>query len=138
MSGRLRATIAACRAEGAVPELTIDPRFVTNGSRTEHVDELLAELERTFSTRATGVWLGALGAAGVPCGPINDVGQVLADPQVLARTMVVDIDDPHLGPLRLAGNPIKMSGFPDPPTRGPVPALDGHRPALLAELGLDG
>jgi CoA:oxalate CoA-transferase len=64
-----------------------------------------------------------LEAAEIPCGPINDVEQVLADPQVQARNMVVGIDDDRLPGFSIAGNPIKLSAFPDPTTRGPVPDL---------------
>jgi CoA:oxalate CoA-transferase len=71
----------------------------------------------------------------VPCGPINTVADVVVDPQVTARRMIVEVDDPN-GPMRVAGNPVKLSGYDDPPTRGPVPDLDAHRAALLAELGL--
>ncbi len=130
---------AMCAVVGR-PELATDARFVTNDARSAHVDVLQIELEAAFVTRSTDEWLAALAGAGVPCGPINDVARVLADPQVLARTMVVDIaGEDGSGPgarLRLAGNPIKISGFPDPAIRGPVPVLDAHRAVLLAELGL--
>ncbi len=74
------------------------------------------------------------GKAGIPCGPINDVGQVLSDPQVLARNMVVSIDDPAMAGLRLAGNPIKLSGHADPATRAAAPALDADRERLLDDF----
>ena len=61
----------------------------------------------------------------------HDVAQVLADPQVRARNMVVQVQDPDTGPLSMAGNPIKMSAFGDPATRGAVPDLDGDREAVL-------
>ena len=60
---------------------------------------------------------------------------VLATPKLLrARNMIVAIDDPAAGPLKLAGNPIKLSDFPDPPSRPPAPALDADRAAILSEL----
>ena len=77
-------------------------------------------------------------AAGIPCGPLNDVAAVLADPQVRARNMVVSCEDPDAGPFSLAGNPVKLSGHADPATRPPAPRLDEHRAAILAELGLPG
>jgi CoA:oxalate CoA-transferase len=116
------------------PELAVDPRFRTNDERTRNVADLAGELEPAFATRATAEWLAALEADGVPCGPLNDVAQVLADPQVRARNMVVTVDDPDAGPFSLAGNPVKLSGVEDPPTRDPAPRLDEHRAALLAEL----
>jgi CoA:oxalate CoA-transferase len=81
-------------------------------------------------------WLERLEAAGIPCGPINDVAAVLGDPQVEARNMIVTSEDPKAGTLTLAGNPVKLSGVEDPPTRPAAPALDADRQALLDELGL--
>ena len=72
--------------------------------------------------------------AGIPCGPINDVAQVLADPHVRARNMVVTSDDPHMGRLEMAGNPIKLSGVEDPSTRPPAPELDADRASILKDL----
>ena len=68
-------------------------------------------------------WLARLEAADIPCGPINDIAQVLADPQVRARNMVVTVDDDRLDGFAVAGNPIKLSAFPDATQRGPVPDL---------------
>ena len=73
----------------------------------------------------------------MPCGPINDVAQALADPQIQARNMVVSVDDPDVGVLRMAGNPIKLSDADDPRTRRPAPALDADRQRILGELGLN-
>ena len=81
-------------------------------------------------------WLDRLETAGVPAGPLNDVAAALDDPQVAARTMVVEADDPAVGPLKMAGNPIKIAGFADPATRPPAPDLDADRAAILKELGL--
>ena len=65
---------------------------------------------------------------------VSDVGQVLSDPQVLARNMVVSVDDPAMAGLRLAGNPIKLSGHADPATRAAAPALDADRERLLDDF----
>jgi len=117
---------------GAVerPELAADPRFASNDERTANVEDLAATLEETLAAEPVAVWLERLGRAGVPCGPLNDVAQVLEDPQVRARNMVV-----RSGDLDLAGNPIKLSDTEDPATRVPAPALDADRTALLAEFG---
>jgi CoA:oxalate CoA-transferase len=122
-----------CAAVGR-EELAADPRFRTNDERTRHVDALAAELERAFAERPAAEWLARLEAAGIPSGPMNDVAAVLADPQVRARNMVVTADDPAAGRVALAGNPVKLSGVEDPPTRPPAPRLDEHRAAILAEL----
>ena len=118
------------------PELADNPLFRTNALRTEHVHALHDELERALAARTSGEWLDALGAAGIPCGPLNDVAAVVDDPHVQARHMLVDIDDSRVQPLRAAGNPIKWSAFADLEMRPPAPDLDEHRAALLEELGL--
>ena len=116
------------------PALASDERFRSNALRTEHNAELKQQLEAALSKRTTAEWLALLEADSIPCGPIQNVAQVLADPQIAARNMVVTADDPEIGPLRMAGNPIKLSAFPDPTTRTPAPALDADRARLLREL----
>ncbi|KAA0236496.1 MAG: Acetyl-CoA:oxalate CoA-transferase [Acidimicrobiales bacterium] len=106
------------------PDLPSNSMFSDNASRTEHETELRAELERSLRTRDVAHWLGILQEAGIPCSPIHDVADVLAHPQVLARNMVVTIDGDDAEGLRVAGNPVKLSAFPDPMTRGPVPRLE--------------
>lgn len=118
------------------PALATDERFATNDARTQNHDALKPALERLLSARPVAAWLEILDAAGVPCGPINNVAQALGDPQIAARNMVVTSDDHVAGPLKMAGNPIKLSGFADPATRGATPELDGDRAAILKELGL--
>jgi CoA:oxalate CoA-transferase len=122
-----------CRALDR-PDLSQRPEFASNDLRTQNEALLRTELEATLAARDNAEWLSRLESASVPCSPINDVAQVLADPQVRARNMVVHIDDPAAGSLDIAGNPIKLSGFPDPHSRGPAPELDAQRDALLAEL----
>lgn len=124
-----------CAVLGA-PDLPTDPRFATNRDRAANVGVLHAALEDRLAARTTADWLVALEAAGIPCGPVNDVAAVLADPHVRARNMVLPVDDPDLPMLRLAGNPIKLSDYPEPTVRPRAPALDADRAALLAELGL--
>ncbi len=117
------------------PALAKDPRFLSNALRTDHNAELKIELEAALRTRPTADWLAALEIESIPCGPIQNVAQVLADPQIAVRNMIVTADDPDIGPLRMAGNPIKLPAFPDPTTRTPAPALDADRARLLAEFG---
>jgi CoA:oxalate CoA-transferase len=116
------------------PELAQDLRYVTNAKRSDHVDDLTADLESLLMEKPIAHWLDVLGKAGIPCGPINNVGQVLADPQVLARNMVVALDDPAMTGLRLAGNPVKLSGYDDPATRGAAPSLDADRRRILEDF----
>jgi len=122
-----------CAALGR-PDLARDARFLTNDLRAEHVDALSAALEAILRARGSAEWLKLLEDAGVPCGPINDIAAIANDPQIRARNMIVAIDDPEAGPLKLAGNPIKLSAFPDPPSRPAAPALDGDRAAILKDL----
>lgn len=117
-------------------DLLDDARFANNELRTQHEDALKTELERTLRESGCEKWLEVLERAGVPCGPIQDVGQVFEDPQIRARNMLVPLDEPGLDGFEVAGNPIKLSGAADPPRRPAAPALDGDRESLLAELGL--
>ncbi|QQS13209.1 MAG: CoA transferase [Rhodospirillales bacterium] len=116
------------------PALAADERFRTNDLRTRNQPALKDELERRLRTKPGRAWLEILDAKGVPCGPLNNVEQALNDVQVRHRNMVVSVDDKDVGQFHMAGNPIKLSAFVDPPTRGPVPDLDGDRAAILAWL----
>jgi CoA:oxalate CoA-transferase len=116
-------------------DLAADPRFATNALRCSNVDALHSELERALFARPTAEWLVALEGAGIPCGPLNDVEAVVNDAHVLARHMVVGIDDPAVQPLRVAGNPIKLSAYPDLTHRAPAPELDADRDRLIREIG---
>jgi len=108
--------------------------FADNQSRTRHFPRLHEDISRVLAQRPAREWLAELEAAGIPCGPLQDVAEVLRDPQVLARNMVVETPDPELGSLKLSGNPIKLSRFPDPTTRAEAPALDQDGPALRREF----
>jgi CoA:oxalate CoA-transferase len=125
-----------CRALGC-EDLLADARFASNDLRTRNHGPLAARLEAALAGASTSAWLSRLLAAGIPCGPLQDVPQVLADPQVAARNMIVSAELPGSGRLAMAGNPIKLSGVADPAQRPPAPALDADRAAILAELGGD-
>lgn len=117
-------------------DLISDERFVSNPKRVQHVDELAAEMETALLRKSSKDWLHLLEDAGVPCGPLNNVAQVMADPQVLSRNMIVTVTDPDIGDIRMQGNPIKLSDHEDPKTRARAPDLDGDRAAILKMLGL--
>jgi CoA:oxalate CoA-transferase len=121
-----------CRAVER-PELAQEPDFASNELRTRHVEALAQRLEQALAAHGSARWLETLQAAGIPCGPVNDIAQVIADPQVAARNMLIGIEGMA---LRVAGNPIKLSGFPDPALRAAAPGLDADRAQILAELGL--
>ena len=116
------------------PDLATDTRYATNALRTQHWEPLSAEINAALKSRAAEEWLELLGAAGVPCGPINTIDKVLADAQVRSRNMVVTADDPETGRLVMAGNPIKLSAFADPDKRKAAPKLDADRAAILAQI----
>ncbi len=112
--------------------LADDPRFATNPARCDNTRLLKRLIEAVTLEHSKAHWIAELEGAGVPTGPIQNVAEVLQDPQILARNMVVDVLD-HAGKPAFvaAGNPIKISGLTDPKTRAPAPDLDGDRQAVL-------
>ena len=127
--GKLCATLAR-------PDIAAHPDYASNDLRNRHQPALKREIERTLKEKPAAHWLALFEQAGIPSGPINNIAQTLAHPQVAARNMLVSVEDPVAGTLKLSGNPLKFTAFPDPPTRPPAPALDGDRAVLLKELGL--
>lgn len=115
------------------PDWEHDPRFATNRDRLAHRDELMSAIEDAFARRPTSEWLDRLHAAGVPAAPIQSVDQVLADPQVNHRAMVVELPHPRHGELRTLGTPIKVDGRMDF-TPSPPPRLGEHTESVLKDL----
>ncbi len=111
-----------------------DPAFADNASRVKHREALAAQIESITVRQPRAHWLSLFEANDIPCGPINDYAQVFADPQVLAREMVVETDHPTLGHLRTLGSPIKMSGTPPNVTRR-GPQLGEQTDEILGEAG---
>ena len=125
-----------CTVAG-VPHLAEDSRFRRNADRVRNRDVLIAELEAILRTKPLAFWVERIDAAGVPCGPINDIGQALADPQVAARGMRIDLAHVLAGRVPMVANPIKMSVTP--PGYGlPPPLLGEHTACVLHEYaGVD-
>jgi CoA:oxalate CoA-transferase len=123
-----------CDALGR-PDWASDPNHKTNALRLKHYKHLWQEIESVLKKNTTEHWLGVLGKAGIPCGPINNVQQAISHPQVAARNMLVSVPDGSGGTLKLAGNPLKMSAFEDPATRRAAPDLDADRAAILSYVG---
>lgn len=115
-------------------DLKDDPRYASNALRNEHQAALEKGIEAVLAARTTADWLELLDPAGIPASGINDIATVVAHPQVGPRNMVVDVDDPTAGRLRIAGNPIKISGFADPTSRPSAPDVDQDRDRILQEL----
>jgi CoA:oxalate CoA-transferase len=116
------------------PEIAADPRFSLNAQRSDHVLALKDTLEAILGDQPTEHWLALLGKAGIPCAPINDVAHACADPQVVARNMVVPLMDEALPGIKLAGLPIKMSAYDDATSRPAAPDLDADRARILADF----
>jgi crotonobetainyl-CoA:carnitine CoA-transferase CaiB-like acyl-CoA transferase len=113
------------------PELARDPRFSTFAARLARKAELLPLLEARFRTRPTTEWLERLRGR-VPCAPVNDVRQALADPQVLARDMIVEVEHPDFGTLREVRSPVRTGGEVRRPAR--APRLGEHTEQILREI----
>jgi crotonobetainyl-CoA:carnitine CoA-transferase CaiB-like acyl-CoA transferase len=110
------------------------PDFADNASRVRNRDALGARIELVTSQHPRSHWLAAFEARDIPSGPINTYAEVFADPQVVARDMVVDLDHPTLGPIRALGSPIKLSATP-PDVRRRAPHLGEHTAEVLREAG---
>jgi CoA:oxalate CoA-transferase len=116
-------------------DLATDPNYNSLFARFANHVALKAEIEKALAARPAAAWVKALQQAGVPCAPVQDMAAVVVDPQLAARGMFVEVDDPEMGRLRMSGNAIKISGYADAPTRPPAPNLDEARADVLAELG---
>ncbi len=122
---------------GGRPELADDERFATNPSRVRHRDTLVPILAEMVKARGKTDWIGALEAAGVPCGPINDLDEVFDNEQVVARGMQVALPHPCGADVKLVRNPIRMSATP-PDARTAPPLLGAQTEDVLRDmLGYD-
>lgn len=118
--------------------LADDPRFASNTLRCDNARLLKRMIETVTLEHPKSHWITTLRSAGIPTGPIQTVAEAMADPQILARNMVVDVLDNEGAPhFVAAGNPIKISDMPDPKNRAAAPALDRDRATLLRWLKED-
>jgi CoA:oxalate CoA-transferase len=120
--------VRLCEALGR-PDLASDPRYLTNGDRVMRAEELKTNLEAVLKTKTATHWQDVLEAAGVPCALVQTVGDAVEMPQIKARNLIVTTDG-----LRMTGNPIKISGCPDPPTRAAAPDLDADGERIRREF----
>lgn len=112
-------------------ELISDSRFESNGARTKNLELLTPILDKIFLTKKSTQWIKFLEENGIPCGPINSIDKVMTDDQVLARNMIVDVEDERAGKIKIAGNPIKMTSIPEEKHRNPAPKLGEHTEMVL-------
>jgi len=111
-----------------------DPKFATNAKRVENREEIVKIISDLIVTKDGEEWLKILTDAGVPCGPIYTVDKIFADPQVLHREMVKELDHPKAGKVKVTGIPIKLSDTPGEVEAAP-PVLGQHTQEVLTELG---
>ncbi len=116
------------------PALAVQPEYATNQARVQNREALCAEVAKLLAQKSEGYWLRELTAQGIPCGPVNSVDKVMADPQVNARNMRTSVKHPYNDDLQLVGSPIKLSRTPVTTERAP-PLLGEHSDEILADLG---
>ncbi|ARJ67900.1 CoA-transferase [Magnetospirillum sp. ME-1] len=119
------------------PDLGTDPRYATNAERVRNRAELVPLLESLLAARPSAEWIKDLEEAGVPCGPINDLAGVFADPQVIHRGMKTRVEHPLAGGVDLVANPIRFDGAQAVSDRAPPPLGGDTAPVLAGWLGLD-
>jgi formyl-CoA transferase/CoA:oxalate CoA-transferase len=123
-----------CRAVG-LDALGDDPRFATNRQRVLEYDLVIPPIAERLRTRPRAEWIRVLTEAGVPCGVVRDMADVMADPQLAAREMIQEVEHATLGTIRVLGIPIKLSETPGT-IRSAPPTLGEHTDAILTgELG---
>lgn len=123
-----------CKAVG-LEELLDDPRFATNQQRLKHREQLERIIIEKFREKPRDDWIEILLKAGVPCGAVNTIREVIEHPQTKHRKTVVEVDYPELGKIKLFNNPVKFSGF-EVEVRRP-PKLGEHTEEILEKLGYD-
>jgi formyl-CoA transferase/CoA:oxalate CoA-transferase len=117
--------------------LADDERFATNDARVNHYAQLRPLLVERLRSRTRAAWIEAMDRAGVPCGAVRDVGEVMGDAQIQAREMVRELLHPTAGRIRVLGVPVKLSATPGD-VRTPPPTLGEHTARVLGELGVTG
>src|SRR5579859_1852790 len=118
-------------------DLSSNPDFATVVSRAKNRPALIAHLNDVVASKPSQFWVDQLSKAGVPCGPINTIDQVFADPQVKHLGIRRPVDHPKIGTFDIVGQPIHMSAFPQPARLKPTPDQGQHTDEVLTEYGYD-
>jgi crotonobetainyl-CoA:carnitine CoA-transferase CaiB-like acyl-CoA transferase len=116
-----------------IADVASDPRFARNAERVANRDALIAVLKPIFAVKTTKQWIGELEAANIPCGPINTIDQVFADPQAIARGLKISMNHSDAGPLDLVASPLRLEKTP-PEYRLPPPLLGEHTDEILRDM----
>ena len=111
-------------------------KFKTNANRNKNIEELKIILEDELKKKTTTEWCKIFEENKIPCGPINNIKEIVESPQTKARNMIVSAIHNKIGEFKMPGNPIKMSSYDDPDTRGEIPDLDQHREKILKEFDI--
>jgi len=119
------------------PDLPADPKFSSTAARHENRDELAVVLQKEFLKKTAKEWVSALEENGVPASLIQNLEEVCQDPQVIARHMMIDSEDPELKGIKLMATPVKMTTLPDQTSRPAAPALGQDTADILHDLGFD-
>ncbi len=117
-----------------IKEISKNEKFNSNIKRCENMDELKKIFEDKLSSKKTSEWINILEKIKIPSGPISNIKDVVENPQVQSRNMIVKAFHKIIGEFKVAGNPIKMSSYKDTETRGEIPDLDQHREKILKEF----
>jgi len=114
------------------PDLAEHPRFRTNELRTEHRGEIVAVLQEEMAKKTTEQWMAVFEGHRLPCSPVNTIDRVVEDPNVNYRKMIVEIDQPGAGKMKIAGSPFHLSETPGV-VRSPAPLLGEHTESVLRD-----
>jgi crotonobetainyl-CoA:carnitine CoA-transferase CaiB-like acyl-CoA transferase len=127
-----RLWVKLCEAIG-LAEMARDPAYATNAQRVAHREEIVRRLEERFGARTRKEWEAVLAPLGIPCGPINRMDEVFADPQVRHLQMVLEAEHPQVGRMRMVRNPVTFSRTPVDLRQAP-PKLGEHTEEILRNL----